>query len=705
MQSPAQPGNADMRQPVQQISQTPIPTHMREAQPPPRFTFGLYATMPPQIEPQQSVQRLDEVRSILGMLTQRETSAVILLGKPGAGKSTLAALLYQQIATTQQSSGPSPRYLVWLTLDTYTTLPALLAALLSGIQVNEPGFFLFKPEQQISTLLRALRRTQAHAFIIFDHFELLLQAEQQEEAEQNMLALFMEMLHNDLGASRILFTSTVSPYKQEQPTARVRSYLVSHISTQDGVMLLQQRAVQGQPELLAQVWQRCAGHVFSLVLLHALLYLSDTSLSYLLDAPEYQGLWSNDVTLNLIAAVYRHLTPLQYALMRVLSLFHEPIPLFGLVLTIMGQDAMEAQGQERSQAIFSQGLNTLTQVALVQTLVSETGSTCYSIHPLLRAYILEHFLEGNDQKESSDLQATIAAGHMQVVTYYRSQAQQLVPPREQRTSVQDVTPLIWQVRHLCLAGQKQQACNLLFSEGLHERMVRWGSLHTLLGLYKTLLMVKSPLQANDEGLMLSYLGMLYGRIGMYQQSQGCYEQALMLQRQLGDTRAEAITLTNQGEIWRLAGDLERARANFERALTLEQQLQDPQLRCVLLHDVGLLYHNAQQYDTAREYYIFSLRLASSVQQDTDGKSNIAADMGMILTNLGMLLYEQKQRHEAIALLITAIQLRRAQHDPTVNILERFLAALEQRMGTEAYTALCQSALAIQQQLLLQLMTE
>ena len=694
-------------QPISQISQTPVPTHLREGravQARLRCTFDLYATMPPQIDPQQSVQRLDEVRSILGMLTQRETSAVILIGKPGAGKSTLAATLYQRLITTQQSGGPSPRHLVWLTLNTYTTLPALLAALLSGIHVHEAGFFLLTPEQQISALLRALRRPQEHAFIILDHFELLLQAEQQEEAEQNMLVLFLEMLHNDLGASRILLTSTVSPYRQEQPTARVRSYLVSRITTQDGVLLLQQRGVQESPDLCERVWQRCGGHVFSFVLLHALLYLSDTTLSYLLDAPEYQALWSNDIVLNLITAVYRHLTPLQYALMRVLSLFHESISLPDLVLTIMGKDALEAQGLERSHAIFSQGLNTLTQVALVQTLVSETGETCYSIHPLLRSYILAHFLEGNDQKEEGDLQTTLAAGHMRVATYYRFQAQQHVPPREQRTSVQDVAPLIWQIRHLCLAAQRQQACNLLFSEGLYASMVKWGSLHTLLGLYKTLLLTKGNLQPNDEGLLLSHLGMLYGRIGMYQQSQGCYEQALTLQRRLGDTRAEAITLTNQGEVWRLAGDLERARMNFEQAMMLEQQLQDPQLRCVLLHDVALLYHNAQQYDTAREYYIFSLRLAYNTQQDANDKSTITADLGMILTNLGMLFYEQKQHQEALALLITAIQLRRAQQDPTVNALERFLAALEQRMGTEAYTNLCQSALSMQQQLLTHLVS-
>jgi Tfp pilus assembly protein PilF len=69
--------------------------------------------------------------------------------------------------------------------------------------------------------------------------------------------------------------------------------------------------------------------------------------------------------------------------------------------------------------------------------------------------------------------------------------------------------------------------------------------------------------------------------------------------------------------------------------------------------------------------------------------------GMILTNLGMLLYENNEYKEALALMLAALRMRGLAHDPSVPMLERFLVALEQKMGSEAYTALYKEALEIQ----------
>jgi len=79
------------------------------------------------------------------------------------------------------------------------------------------------------------------------------------------------------------------------------------------------------------------------------------------------------------------------------------------------------------------------------------------------------------------------------------------------------------------------------------------------------------------------------------------------------------------------------------------------------------------------------------------------DKGTILTNLGMLLYEQGQQREGMALLLAALQLRQVLQDPGVSLLERFLIALEQYMGPVAYNALCQSALGTQQRVIENLM--
>lgn len=63
----------------------------------------------------------------------------------------------------------------------------------------------------------------------------------------------------------------------------------------------------------------------------------------------------------------------------------------------------------------------------------------------------------------------------------------------------------------------------------------------------------------------------------------------------------------------------------------------------------------------------------------------------------MLLYENNEYKEALALMLASLRMREVVHDPTVPTLERFLVALEQKMGSEAYTTLCKEALEIQSQ--------
>jgi uncharacterized protein HemY len=72
---------------------------------------------------------------------------------------------------------------------------------------------------------------------------------------------------------------------------------------------------------------------------------------------------------------------------------------------------------------------------------------------------------------------------------------------------------------------------------------------------------------------------------------------------------------------------------------------------------------------------------------------------MILSNLGMLLYEQRHFQEALALLFEALSMRQNQQDPTVTLLERFLIAIEQKMGSAQYAQLSKEAISIQSQVL------
>src|SRR5260370_25330966 len=59
-------------------------------------------------------------------------------------------------------------------------------------------------------------------------------------------------------------------------------------------------------------------------------------------------------------------------------------------------------------------------------------------------------------------------------------------------------------------------------------------------------------------------------------------------------------------------------------------------------------------------------------------------MGMILTNIGMLFYEQGRLQEALTLLFSALGVREAAEDRTVGSLELFLEMLEKKIGPEEF---------------------
>jgi tetratricopeptide (TPR) repeat protein len=671
-------------------------------QPPHIFRLSIHARVPPLTDPRTVLQRTDEVNSVLRILSNARISTVVLTGDPGAGKSTLAALLYRRLEAAVQTGQAPIRHFVWLSLGPNATLPDVIAAILGRIDMIGSDFFIHKSQEQISLLEQVLRRPYESTFVVLDQFEELLAIESSQGlVGRGAIALFLDLLQRDLGDSRVVLTCRRSPYNaQNGENMRVRTNLVSRISLPEGVALLQQRGVQGTPEEMSLIWQRCAGQVYGLVQFATLCTLSGFSLSYLLNSPDYVPVWNGEVTLNLIGAVYSFLSPIQRTLLRSLCLFSEPVPVEGVIIAITGEEGATAL----DVTTFERELGVLTWLSLVQHFSSENSKSSYFLHSLLCQYVMEHYLESSDRHPGGYLsialgvttepnpilvnsearEVALAAGHIRVAVYYACLAQQYCPPPQMRSGPQDVEPLLAMAHHLCLGWHWQQAYDLLCYEGLHESMMQWGAWNTLIPLYTAMVPPLGIVTRRDEGQIFSRLGLLYGHLGDYQQSRFYYEQALSTQREIGDQHGEAATLTNQGELLRSVGETQQARANFEQALMLNRREYDGHLESVLLHNLGLLSQNEKDYQRALQYYHQSLELAQNLQE--------RGYTGMILTNIGMVLYEQGLLQEAVALLFSALEIRQSVQDRTVASLIRFLEALEQRIGREAFIHLRREAM-------------
>ena len=661
--------------------------------------LSIHALMPPALDARTILQRADEVNTALRILGETQTSTLVLTGEAGAGKSTLAALVYRQVQSVV-GSGPF-RQCVWLTFGPNATLPDCVAALMCSINAGNlpPDFLLLKQEQQISLLFQALAYQTGGVFAVLNQFEEMLDPETAQGLPgRAAIALFLDMLQQDLGSSRVLLTGSRSPFAtQNNDGSRVRSYLVSRVSLPEGAALLQQRGVAGSAPELSLVWQRCGGHVYALALFGALSTLSGFSLSYLLNSPDYQFLWNGDVTLNLVGLAYNFLNPIQRTLLRALCLFSEPVPLDGLLLSITGDGSpADTQTYQRELAI-------LLRLSLVEQMTNEKHQPCFFLHRLIRQYTSDHYLEGYDRRISGNLESAVgvasgpnpmamnpeareiglAAGHMRVAGYYQRLASRQCPPRSERKCLHDIEALLEVVQHLCLGWHWQQACDLFSSEGLHDNLMQWGAWNTLIRLYMAIVPPAGVVTRHDEALMCSHLGMLFALFDDSRQSAYYYQQALATQREIHDLHGQAITLINQGELMRGAGYMQAARTSFEQASQILAQKPDMHLQSVLLHNMGLLAQNEKEYEHALNYYLQSLKLVQNLDEPYN--------QGMILTNMGMLFFEKGRLPEALALLQYARQVRQEAQDPTADVLTRFLDTLEQKMGAEAFAQMCQEA--------------
>ena len=186
------------------------------------FRFSIHSKVPPLTDPRIVLQRTDEVSAAFRMLSDAQTSTLVLTGDAGVGKSTLAALLYRRLERAIQAEQAPIRHLVWLGLGSNTTLPDVIAAILSEIEiannsnvgaglapalVSPPAspalassalfeglsdFFMQKPDEQIGLLRRVLSRPQESTFVVLDQFEELYDVENpQGIIGRGAIALFL----------------------------------------------------------------------------------------------------------------------------------------------------------------------------------------------------------------------------------------------------------------------------------------------------------------------------------------------------------------------------------------------------------------------------------------------------------------------------------------------------------------------------------
>ena len=146
--------------------------------------------------------------------------------------------------------------------------------------------------------------------------------------------------------------------------------------------------------------------------------------------------------------------------------------------------------------------------------------------------------------------------------------------------------------------------------------------------------------------LVSLGGLLNETIGRPDQALPLFREALSLSREEGDRSGEALALNNIGAAYFAKGEFSEAQTYFERALDIREQTKVPREMADTLHNLGETLGRMGKYDQALTRYLRALDL-----RRTDGDTRAAAmesySIGTIFDYQGRYGAAAKSKGEAL----------------------------------------------------------
>jgi CHAT domain-containing protein/tetratricopeptide (TPR) repeat protein len=140
-----------------------------------------------------------------------------------------------------------------------------------------------------------------------------------------------------------------------------------------------------------------------------------------------------------------------------------------------------------------------------------------------------------------------------------------------------------------------------------------------------------------EASTLDSLGFVYWMTDQFEKAIGWYEQALVIQRELKDRAGEATTLERLGFAYQKLNQTERAIQTYEAALAIERELKDQPSEARTLDSLALAYGAVMKLDKVVEQHERALAIRRELK-DRAGEAKTLHELGIGYWNV-----HQKQR--------------------------------------------------------------
>jgi tetratricopeptide (TPR) repeat protein len=574
--------------------------------------------------------RIEELKQLGTWLTTDPRKRIITIhGAGGQGKTALAREAIERFAY----AWPGGAWAISL-----ENLPG------REVFVTDLARFLGISTQEITDSAEMERQVldrlkQRRLLIVLDNAETLAEAVEANNEEARRLAQFIREQLPNPPVSLLATSRAYLGWPGEIGFERD----LKGLAPEDGARLFWQSAPQraGEIDLAAaeKLSQKVEGHPLSLRLLggtfneitlplQAFIQQCET---YLMQAEnKYASLDHRHRTLYAcIDTSVRYLDTDLRSLLGGLWVFHAPfLPQTAVTIFDPDTESEHSPIYDRLQTLWQRGLLTRETVTL-----REGTFRFYRLLPTMRPYV-EQYLAQTDVRET--LLARFGSAYAQLVRYLHRELD--------RGSV--AASIALQLREdlergkSCVTGLAQ-AYYLLSWGWILQRL---GARQQSLGLTEQALEIAQGQDRTLEAQALHNLAGVYQSISRPQEALRLFEQALPIQREVGDRAGEAATLSNWAGVYQNTGRPQEALRLFEQALLIQREVGDRAGEATTSSDLALVYERIGRPQEALRLFEQALLIRREVG-DRAGEATTSSKLANVYQNTGrsqeaLRLYEQ-----------------------------------------------------------------
>ena len=364
---------------------------------------------------------------------------------------------------------------------------------------------------------------------------------------------------------------------------------VGSLSSAEGLELLQKLGVQSKEPNhadLSHLVERWSGHALTLSLLGSYLpHGGDKSRlpTDLSDSDIYQSPF--DLVDRVLRPYDKMLSSNERLLVEGFSAFRLPVPLTALTLDISPETKFLS---DRSLFLDkATALEIANRLADLRLLRYDIHITRYIIHPLIKSYYLK--LLNQDRDRAITL-------HRQIADYYLSTVEDI----PELPNLDDFTPLIEAVHHLCQAGKYDEAFEIFWVR-IYQRdravlIHQFSAYNTILSLMQEFFLEGETDQEpqvsnlNDQTFILNTIGLCLMNLGKLEQVSPFYERSNQIAIQQENWNNVSIGYHSLANIYAYLGDLSDSAIAAESALTYARRAKNQNYECHSLAHQGWVAH-------------------------------------------------------------------------------------------------------------------